>query len=176
MWPDEPENYKTPSGLNMSIIIQQTIIMMRETLFRGKSTDDGHWVYGSLMVHGICRYILPEYPVTPFGILKTRVDPETVGQFTGLTDKNKIKLFEGDIIKWYFGKHYWEAIIQVLSNKESINLYAVETFHNCTRDEETLLYTYERSDSRRGYKNDITYINSDVEIIGNIHDNSKLLN
>lgn len=67
---------------------------MREILFRGKSIEpstEGKWWYGSLLVHGSCCYILPENPITPLGIVKYRVDPETVGQYTGIDDKKVIK-------------------------------------------------------------------------------------
>lgn len=76
---------------------------MREILFRGKRTDNGEWV------HGQYAYLLNARtedgePIkhmivdgTPFG---QTVDPSTVGQYTGLTDKNGKKIFEGDIVVW----------------------------------------------------------------------------
>jgi hypothetical protein len=74
---------------------------MEEILFKAKELNGDKWVEGSLMTHGNCTYILPEDCVTPFGILKTRVIPETVAQFIGLTDKNEMKIFRGDKCKLY---------------------------------------------------------------------------
>ena len=73
--------------------------MQREILFRGKSIEpstEGKWWYGSLLVHGRCYYIFPENPITPLGIVKYRVDPETVGQYTGIDDREGENIFEGD--------------------------------------------------------------------------------
>lgn len=148
---------------------------MREILFRGKRIDNGEWVIGDFL-KAYCVYVGYEASSAIYdGKRFYEVIPETIGQFTGLTDKNGVKIFEGDIVKWTFGKHYWEAIIQGVPNSQSINLYAIETFHNCTKDAELEEYTYERSDSRQGSRNDITYLSPRVEITGNIHDNPELL-
>lgn len=85
---------------------------MREILFRGK-TEYGRWVYGNLIHAGdYCCILEPEENVHPMdypyldpdlGVIDGRatpVIPETIGQFTGLFDKNGKKIFEEDIVRY----------------------------------------------------------------------------
>ena len=72
---------------------------MREILFRGKRIDNGEWVQGYPCRYGWIGkekdYIIPDYASA---LYTAEIDPETIGQYTGIVDKYGMKIFEGDIV------------------------------------------------------------------------------
>ena len=130
----------------------------REILFRGKRTYNGKWVEGSLVVTSQCNaYIISTVEdkrkaTVLVNQCSLNVDPETVGQYTGLTDKNGRKIFEGDIVR------YGDTIHKVVFEQRNDTAY----FGLVYSEVETMPF---------GHYQDLTQI----EVIGNIHDNPEIL-
>ena len=140
---------------------------MREILFRGKRIDNGEWVEGGSIFKLINKsgehFFIPRFNekviathddnmniIALEGCILYKVDPETVGQYTGLIDKNGLKIFEGDVLTvdgedGFFVLEFQEDTARFVMSGDSI----VVDFDN--------FWSYE------------------VEVIGNIHDNPELL-
>lgn len=126
---------------------------MREILFRGKRVDSGEWVEGSYLGDYFSDGRL--FCIRN-GSRNYSVDPSTVGQYTGLTDKNGVKIFEGDIAQVPF----WRSPQSGLTTK------GVVEFHRAAF---SVFWDY------RDYGRDFAGYIRDMEVIGNIHDNPELL-
>lgn len=151
--------------------------MNKEILFRGKRVDNDEWTFGDLIVSKNKYYIHPQgnsFQVD--GVLSRlivlhEVKSETVGQYTGLTDKNGKKIFEGDILRGFAypfrdgeGKHNYYAEVVWFEDSPAFGLVTHKnpksnvvgiSEGNCEymEDWETFLW----------------------EVIGNIYDNPELL-
>ncbi|MFQ7137518.1 MAG: YopX family protein [Ruminococcus sp.] len=125
--------------------------MMREYLFRGKMIANGNWSEGNLLVtkQGCC--ITPDATVLGSNVA---VNPETVGQYTGMKDKNGKRIFEGDIIDF--------------SDRSYSDGYGVVRY-----DAEGTEFEFVYDDHYEGLGR--CYYPEDVEVIGNIYDNPNLV-
>lgn len=144
---------------------------MREIMFRGKRIENGEWMYGYYVHIGpvSCQIacIIPAYASAVYAI---EVDHTTVGQFTGLLDKNGKRIFEGDVVKYTFDmpdnpnatENGKKVIIGRVFFSDWRASFSVTAGRNCSSSLNNDLFKYVRNGNR-------------VEVIGNIHDNRELL-
>ena len=137
---------------------------MREILFRGKRIDNEDWTEGHLIKepYDYCIQHYETVDLNNFRRIKIGVVPETVGQYTGLTDKNGKKIFEGDIVR-----QYNEGLDNEYLYDLSADIGRVFWYQEGTRFLRT----------SKLFPDDCPKIcaHCEYEIIGNVHDNPELL-
>lgn len=144
--------------------------MDRESLFQGKRLDNRGWVQGSLISFGDGgKAILPSksdvFQRKGDKFLATmdcyEVDPSTVGQYTGLTDKNGVKIFEGDILERRLLPTKRICTRSVVKFAPAHAAFAINDMDGGSIVED--------------YLDSITRMNYEIEVVGNIHDNPELM-
>lgn len=81
---------------------------MREIKFRGLRTDGKGWASGVYIPAGNEKtYISQRLDGEPYAVMQA-VNPDTVGQFTGLTDAHGVEIFEGDVLSYYIEEYHCE--------------------------------------------------------------------
>lgn len=139
---------------------------MREILFRGKAINrdkgyhrteykNGEWVYGLVTkLYNEQFKSLPAEMTNTNGIRGIEIDYKTIGQYTGLKDKNGIKIFEGDILEFIDGNNevsYYEVVYS-----EANCRWIIRQYERATDDLDDFVGKY-------------------MTVVGNIYDNPKLL-
>lgn len=120
--------------------------MMREILFRGKFGNE--WKYGFLSIEPKGLVIKEPYKNESSNVW--HIDADTVGQYTGLTDKNGTKIFEGDIIDFLYRSGYDDyGIVQYDADETEFGFVYNSIYEGLGRH----------------------YQSKDIEVIGNIFDN-----
>lgn len=149
--------------------------MNREILFRGKRVSDNEWMYGSLILDKKFRDVSKEIPYIRerglneatsyyYGGAGLEVIPETIGKYSGLTDKNGTKIFEGDI------HHHYDTH----SKKDRWYIVCYGEFHDTVYNFDGYGWYFAEingDDTESFEGNEQDYVN----IVGNIYDNHELL-
>lgn len=120
---------------------------MRDILFRGKRVDNGRWIHGDY-VGGY--FICDDLEDTEY-VGFVEINPETVGQYTGLTDKNGKKIFEGDILQFEAYGHLYTGFVEYGNAEFGVDCKTASPFLSTA------------------------VVRHDAVVIGNIHDNPELL-
>ena len=167
---------------------------LRRIIFRGKRCSDGKWVYGfyveskySWQGHKPHRsWIVPNAISNGgfFNILgRYAVKDETVGQFTGMTDKNGVKIFECDIVKRISvnsdSSLYYDCGVVIFDNgNASFKL----SMYKCVFDGRNIGLSEDDNDVTCNFVTNVVYDGQTpqedeycYEVIGNVHDNPELL-
>lgn len=136
--------------------------MMRKITFRGKTVDRDRWVYGSLItLDDDCCFIVPR--IDRASTLSKRnlvrlemeaVSTGSIGQYTGVKDKNGVRVFEGDIVRTQFGRLV-RIEYRTVGGFVGFDMTAIECKHECP---------WASTAWRSG----------NIEVVGNIHENPEM--
>lgn len=165
---------------------------MREILFRGKRVDNGEWIYGVPITDKATgdAYIITS---TAGAYLRSEINnmcatgfraiPETVGQYTGLTDKNGTRIFEGDVVKLFdiaIGEIVYGCGTFGISCRQQIDYdYLASEIASITGCDNTPMFCHNDNfvslwELYSNYNEENSEI-SVIEVIGTIYDNPELL-
>ena len=149
---------------------------MREILFRAKAINrnegwsyrtnykNGDWVYGLVITMYDDRFPnLPAEVKNTDGVSGIDVDYKTIGEYTGLTDKNGTKIFEGDIVKFRHDSEFDKKVYYRNYAVEFINTYVT---YGLRLRNKGIHFPFKKA----------TALQHDAEVIGNIYDDPELLN
>jgi uncharacterized phage protein (TIGR01671 family) len=140
--------------------------MKREILFKARRADGKGWVKGGLITCPTEIWILPSGWELSIILEKVEVLPATVCQYTGLKDKNGVKIFEGDLLNIKDVRPHEEAVFDV--DKSDYDKYTDE------EDEVKMLdgiWCIDTGENHLGGLPISGYSNFNLRVTGNIHDN-----
>ena len=136
---------------------------MREIVFRGKRIANGEWIEGYITEHTMITHDMQSYIGWVIECKKTElyeynwyeVDPVTVGQYTGLKDKNGKRIFEGDELSWHNGS----GAVNFDGGCFCVRLHGEIEYYGRNNPAIDVIFN----------------LYPELEVIGNIHDNPELM-
>lgn len=136
---------------------------MREIKFRGRSTKSGNWLFGDLLHNRGKVYVAPVEGFFFDGATEAdfEADPATVGQYTGLKNREGIEIFDGDVL-CVNGRYY--KLVKYIPVKAAFCMANIAELSYDDIDPWTSVYHDWWENTRRT-----------INVIGNIHDNPELL-
>lgn len=144
---------------------------MRTIKFRGKNTFNNRWEYGSLVKEKDgALWIIPEDQmlISEGGSFSAaHVSSETVGQFTGLKDKNGVEIYEGDV---FTVNEEYPKVVKYIEEWLSFCVATIDTITTPPMSGWPEKYIYQQLSP--GWWKDFQ---NEIEVIGNIYDNPELL-